>query len=222
MTEYLTPFYVHVDATFIAWVLAGFLVGGAPASYFIVRIKGHDLASEGAAPAGFSAVAQVFGVRWASVALVADASKAALLVWAALRFQTYEIAGWTAVATLLGYQWPIWTRLRGGRGLMLALAMSLPLGLWEGWIVLAMTVAARLLARDAAPGTFFGLLALLAVNFSVRAPGSPQVFEAMLAGLLLSARVIGFRPTHHRSHRSMLRRLATRLVFDRDTVTRLT
>ncbi len=88
MTDYLTPFDVHVDATFIAWVLAGLLLGGAPISYFIARLKGCDLASEGAALAGFSAVAQVFGTRWAFIVLFADAGKAMLLVRAALRFLT--------------------------------------------------------------------------------------------------------------------------------------
>ncbi len=86
--------------------------------------------------------------------------------------------------------------------------------------MLVLTVAARFFARAAAPGTFFGLLALLAVNFGVREPGSPQLYEVLLAGLMLSSRVVGFRPAHHRSQHSLLRRLATRLVLDRDTYTR--
>ena len=220
MTQYLTPFLVEADLVLVVWVAAGFLLGGAPASYFIARAMGRDLLAESSGAAGFTAVSRVLGVRRGVLALVADAGKAALVTELALRFASLEVAGWTAVACVLGYQWPLWLRFRGGRGLTIALAVGMTLGIWEGWIPVATTVLARLLLKDAAPGSFLGLVAAGVILFFVREPGAVPVYGALMVILLLSSRVIGFRPARAGDEGGVLRRLAIRLVFDRDTIAR--
>ncbi len=220
MSGYLSPFTSEFDPTLAAWVAAGWLLAGAPLSYLIARLMGHDLMHEGAASAGFSAVSRVLGTRVGILAALADAAKAGVVVWLASHYATYEVAGWTAVAAMLGYQWPIWMRFRGGRGLVITLAMVNVLGIWEVWIGISCMLMTRYLVKDSAPGVFLGTTAAVVVAFLVREPGPLPTFALIFCALAFLARMVGYRPASEAAPPSLPVRLAARLVFDRDTFAR--
>ena len=220
VSGYLEPFTAQFDLTLAAWVALGWIAAGAPMSYVIARFLGHDLLHEGASSAGFSAVSTALGKRIGTLAALADAVKAAALVGLAYRYSSFDVAGWTAVAVLLGYQWPLWLRFRGGRGLVIGITMSSVLGIWEAWIGIPIMLLSIYLLKDSAPGVFVGVVVSIVTILVTRDAGSVPTFALILGLQLLTHRVVGYRPPSIGPRPGLPRRLAAQLLLDRDTFTR--
>ena len=114
--------------------LIAFVVGGIPFGYLVGRaILKDDIRNHGSGNIGATNVARVIGWKWGSLVLVLDAIKGLLPTLSAKLFiaskfsadaaQTATIlAGITAI---LGHMYPIWLKLRGGKGVATALGVVL-------------------------------------------------------------------------------------------------
>lgn len=98
--------------------LVAYLVGSFPTAYLVARWRaGVDIRTVGSGNVGGSNMRAIEGT-WATVFVgVLDLLKGALPAWLAVRL------GWgmsaacvAAVAVVVGHDWPLWLRLRGGRG----------------------------------------------------------------------------------------------------------
>ena len=112
----------------------GFLVGGIPFGYLVGRlILRDDIRNHGSGNIGATNVARVLGWKWGSLVLLLDALKGLLPTWAAARLaDTHEpdsmqihFAVATGICAILGHMYPVYLRLRGGKGVATALGVVL-------------------------------------------------------------------------------------------------
>lgn len=113
-------------------VLLGYLLGSVPTAYFLVRWKtALDIRSEGSGNVGTLNSYEVTGSKWiGALVLLGDGLKGAAAVLAArLLWETgfyHEAAA--GVAVVVGHNFPVWLRFRGGRGLATAVGVYAVLG----------------------------------------------------------------------------------------------
>jgi glycerol-3-phosphate acyltransferase PlsY len=119
---------------FICFVIAAYLLGSIPFGIMIGRSFGHvDVSKVGSGNIGATNVAREVGFKWGLVTLVVDALKGFMPV--ALAYHsigptvdtTEGLVGIVGMAALLGHQFPIYTRFRGGKGIATGLGVFLAL-----------------------------------------------------------------------------------------------
>jgi glycerol-3-phosphate acyltransferase PlsY len=104
-------------------VVAGYLLGTIPFAVVVARVvtRGRvDIRQRGSGnPGGFNTIREV-GRLWGAVVILLDGGKA--LVAALVGWLIAGDAGVYAAATaaIAGHIWPVWTRLRGGKGVATA------------------------------------------------------------------------------------------------------
>lgn len=118
--------------------ILGYLLGSVPAAYLLVRWKSKiDIRNAGSGNVGTLNSFQVTGSRSVGIAvLVLDLLKGAVSVWLAGTFWPDEVQAPLVggVASVLGHNFPIWLKFKGGRGLATAAGAMFVMG-WV-WIAI--------------------------------------------------------------------------------------
>ena len=142
-----------VDAVVaVVALLAGYLVGSIPVSQYVARSAGVDVLRDGERNPGSANVWKLAGPGWGFLALMGDIAKGVLPV--AIGTVTWSWgAGWLAgVGALVGACWPLFGRLRGGRGVAVfagaAVALSPAAGILGLLLALAVVLVAKALRRN--------------------------------------------------------------------------
>lgn len=106
----------------ILWLLpiAGYLAGSIPTGVLIGRLAGRDPRAAGSGNIGASNVTRTLGRNWGALTLVIDALKGLVPTLIALRLAGLDLALITGFAAVVGHCYPIWLRLRGGKGVATA------------------------------------------------------------------------------------------------------
>ena len=120
----------------IAGLISGFLIGGIPFGYLLGRsLLKDDIRNHGSGNIGATNVARVIGWKWGAVVLVLDALKGMLPTLAAVAWARqnqpqlqYHLAVATGISAIVGHMYPVYLRLRGGKGVATALGVVLVLG----------------------------------------------------------------------------------------------
>lgn len=127
------------------WIALGYLAGSVPFGYLIARGRGVDIRKHGSGNIGATNVGRVLGAKWGRVCLVLDVLKGlAPTLGAGLVMgvvggggRRADVGGslwgepgdwlWlcVAAATVLGHLFPVWLRLRGGKGVATGLGATL-------------------------------------------------------------------------------------------------
>lgn len=116
--------------------LLGFLIGGIPFGFLLGRsLLKDDIRNHGSGNIGATNVARVIGWKWGAVVLVLDALKGMLPTWAAVAWAAqnqpelrYHLAVATGISAIVGHMYPVYLKLRGGKGVATALGVVLVLG----------------------------------------------------------------------------------------------
>jgi glycerol-3-phosphate acyltransferase PlsY len=125
----------------------GYLLGAIPFGLLLTRLAGKgDLRAVGSGNIGATNVLRTGSKGLAAVTLLLDALKGTAAVLIAQRWlpgtETFAAAG-----ALIGHLYPIWLRLRGGKGVATFLGVLIPLFWPAGAIYAAVWIAALLLLR---------------------------------------------------------------------------
>jgi glycerol-3-phosphate acyltransferase PlsY len=136
---------------FIGFVIAAYLLGSIPFGVMIGRSFGHvDVSKVGSGNIGATNVAREVGFKWGLVTLVVDALKGFMPV--ALAYHsigpavdtTEGLVGIVGMAALLGHQFPIYNRFKGGKGIATGLGVFLALSpmacLFSGTVFVVMVI----------------------------------------------------------------------------------
>lgn len=164
-------------------LLIAYLLGAIPCSYVVSRWAGRDLRTLGDGNIGAHNVMRHVGRGWGWLALGLDAAKGALAVLIALYAAgpgwLPVLAGWLAV---LGHNYPLWLRFRGGKGL--ATSFGVALALFPGllWLILGGAVLLLTLTRNLA---FSGALLSLVLAVIAWLWNYPLSYVVAPIGLLL-------------------------------------
>lgn len=171
-----------------AWPLMGYLAGSIPTGYLVVRLlKGQDIRTIGSGNTGATNVGRVAGKFWAVFVAVFDMAKGGLVVLGALASGVNSpwLLAVTAVAGVIGHNYPVLLRFSGGKGVATSFGVLFfldPLATLLGgasWFVLL---------KGTRTVSLSSLVSLSVVLLSLWVLGSPLAYiQAALFLLVLSA-----------------------------------
>jgi len=197
----------NMDPSFFHIVLlppAAYLLGSIPFGKLIARaVADVDITRRGSGNIGATNVAREVSLGWGLATLFLDLLKGALPVaaWlflfsdAGLRGGGKGLAAALAVSALLGHQFPIFLRFKGGKGVATALGAFLVLAPWPCLLSALLFALVVYLRGFVSLGSLVGALALpLFMLLTAKGP-------ALVSAALVSAALIFLR------HRDNLKRL---------------
>jgi len=100
-------------------MLISYLIGSLPTGYLVVRLtRGIDIRTVGSGSIGATNVRRALGQGWAVFVTIVDMSKGALALLLAAHAGTtsHELVAPSAFAAVVGHNYPIWLKFRGGKG----------------------------------------------------------------------------------------------------------
>ncbi|MFC2022906.1 glycerol-3-phosphate acyltransferase [Chloroflexota bacterium] len=172
-------------------ILLGYLLGSVPSSYLVGRIAGNtDMRTEGDGRISAAAVYRRLRVFPFLVVVVMDVGLAVLAIRIATTMsQTLELPLATGLAVMVGHNWSIFLKFRGGLG---ATALAGALGalvLWQFLIGLGIAGLALLVTRRPGLSTAIGVIALSIILFIQGTAIVLTIFPLFLLSLMLIKRI---------------------------------
>lgn len=204
------------DFIIIIILISGYLIGSIPAAYISGRIiRRIDLRQYGSGTVSSSMVWEHVG-HWAVVPVALfDVFKSAVPVWLVLRFQLgYTTAILTGISVVIGHNWPIFLKFRGGRGLSPMIGMLLvlfPPGIV--WLI-----AFMLIGRIYEPPVMalIGLISMPLVSKLLNGPDYVYTLICIFIVITVVKRLEANQRRLPESTKEKFQVLLRRLVFDRD------
>ncbi len=208
---------------FILLVVGAYLLGSVPAAYLIARWRrGIDIRQYGSGNVGASNVSAVVSKGWSIPVTIFDIGKGVLTVWVAkLLFPdipAYQIT--VGIFTVIGHNWPIFLRFKGGRGIFTTLGVTTMLSPKLGLITLVMSYTLAPL-RQLSLGVFLALVSLPIFSWFLSQPLDIEARLPITLGFVVLA-LIGLLK-RLLARRSALgeslplpQLLVNRILFDRD------
>lgn len=144
-------------------VAAGYLAGSLPTGVLLGRVVGRDPRAGGSGNIGASNVTRTLGKKWGAVTLVIDLLKGLVPTLIATHWFGLEAALWTGFAAVVGHCYPIWLKLKGGKGVattfgvMLAILPAVALICALVWITIVYFTRIPALGSLAAAALFVAL-----------------------------------------------------------------
>ncbi len=156
-----------------AVVTASYLIGSIPVGYLTVRLmRGIDIRDHGSGMIGATNVLRVLGRGPFIVVMILDAAKGyvpTIVTW--YIFGTHDLQVAAGIAAVLGHDFPIFIRFRGGRGVATsfgvyaALALPLAVGMFAlGLFILLALRYMSVMSMVIVPGGAIVLLALAIIG----------------------------------------------------------
>ena len=144
----------------VGLTIGAYLLGSIPTAYLVVKfLSGKDIRELGSKNVGALNTFHQVGVPGSLVVLSVDTLKGALAVLAP---QWLGAPGWTLFLTatwvVLGHNWPVLLRFRGGKGVATILGISLVLLPYLTLISLLPTLLVTVLTRNVVAGVGVGFL----------------------------------------------------------------
>lgn len=120
---------------YILSLLLGYIIGSVPTAYLLVKWKSQvDIRSAGTGNVGAMNTFDVTSSKWLGfLVFLIDAIKGALAAYITglIVGKGFWLVGLSGIGALLGHNYPLWLRFKGGRGLSTAVGITLVIG----WIV---------------------------------------------------------------------------------------
>jgi len=109
-------------------IVIAYLLGSIPFAYIIGKLSGLDVRQVGDKNVGTFNVFRHAGLGAGIATLIAEVGKGALAIVVAKLLSVPELVMFGAgVAAVIGHNWPVFLRFRGGRGLAVAIGVLLAL-----------------------------------------------------------------------------------------------
>ena len=171
----------------LASVIVGYLLGSIPFAHLVARRRGIDIFATGSTRAGTANVFWNISRRNGVLVFAADAIKGALAIAVARLLDVEEPALILAgAAAVVGHWKSIFTRFRGGDGMVTLAGATLALVPWLAVLGVAIGICAVLLTRRSPFRSSFGIAACFLVLLAV-SQSFPQFQDERLLVLELSA-----------------------------------
>ncbi|NLI88954.1 MAG: glycerol-3-phosphate 1-O-acyltransferase PlsY [Epulopiscium sp.] len=112
-------------------VIIGYLLGSVQTAIILGKIKGVDIKKHGSGNAGTTNALRVFGFKTALVVFIFDMLKAVFailitnILFAGTQLPALIISIYTGLGAILGHNWPIYFKFKGGKGIAVSTATLL-------------------------------------------------------------------------------------------------
>jgi len=205
-------------------VIGAYILGSVPLAYLVARwSRGIDLKQYGSGNIGATNLLRATS-KWIAIPVILfDLGKGALAVWVA-QLVGMGIAGQLTVglAAIIGHNWPVFLRFRGGRGMLttLGLALILPIIInnsvpWGAIVGLTITAIGLFVLHNMPLGVGVGVTSLPLVSLAVGEPLAMTLgFLAMF--LIMVIKRLAVPRAAIAASLSNTQLLLNRLLFDRD------
>lgn len=217
-----------MDAAIIPLAIGSYLLGAVPSAYLAVRwTRGIDIRRQGTGNVGASNVLSTASKRLAAPVALFDIGKGALCVWVAQLLGLGGVEQVTAgILAIIGHNWPVYLRFRGGRGVFTTLGAIAMLSPWIGLIILVIAYALAPL-RQISLGVFLAFAAMPFLAWFLAEPLGiderlPLTVGIALMGILGIVRRLLVPSSELGRALSPSRLTVNRLLFDRDIADRKT
>lgn len=168
----------------LAVLVAGYLLGSLPFSYWVGRLCGVDIRHAGSGNVGATNVLRTAGRGAGVVAFILDVLKGATASFVGGRLDSSgTLAAVAAVGAVLGHVYPFWLRFRGGKGVATGFGALAPLAPMATLIALAVFGIVLFAGRFVSVASITGAVALAATAPLLGAP--PAVCLAMAFVVIL-------------------------------------
>lgn len=174
-------------ALVVVGTLLAYLIGSIPTAYLFVRlVKGTDIRTVGSRNVGALNTFRQLGATAGISVLILDATKGALGYFLPLWMGAPEWAAYcSAAAAVVGHNWPIYLRFRGGKGAATILGIGLAMAPVPAIIGLVVAIALASITRHVVTAAFLGFIVFNVVNNITQDETSKFIF-----GLLITILVV--------------------------------
>jgi glycerol-3-phosphate acyltransferase PlsY len=167
-------------------LIIAYLLGSIDFGVIVPRLLGVDIYEHGSGNPGASNVMRTLGKKAGAAVMVADALKGLLAAAVGVWLVSYPIGFWCGLVAVIGHVFPIWHRLRGGRGVATAIGAVLFLEPWFG-LILAIGWGGTVALTKTASLASLGAMVLYVPGYAVFGwRGWPLVAAAATAGLVIA------------------------------------
>lgn len=172
-------------------VLLAYLLGSIPFGYLIVRWqKGVDVRATGSGSIGATNVMRNLGVVGFIATFILDVAKGIAAVLLASRLAAGDpvwIAA-AAVAAVLGHCFPVWLKLRGGKGVATGVGVFIALAPLQVALVLVGFAVVVVISRYVSLGSILATAAFPFLVYYMKHPPLPIVLGAAGAAAIIIGR----------------------------------
>ena len=184
------------------WMFVSYFIGSLPTGYLVARIfRGVDIRTVGSGSTGATNVRRMMGQGWAVFVTLVDILKGALALLLTVESASSDpwLLSLSALAAVLGHNYPVWLRFRGGKGVATTYGTMFFIWPYNSFAIVLMSgalwYAVMTSTRYVSLASMVSLLALPAFFWMLDAP-LPFILLALLLALLAIVR--------HRSNVSRL------------------
>lgn len=184
------------------WMFVSYFIGSLPTGYLVARIfRGVDIRTVGSGSIGATNVRRMMGQGWAVFVTLVDMLKGALALLLTVDSASSDpwLLSLSALAAVLGHNYPVWLRFRGGKGVATTYGTMFFIWPYNSFAIVLMSgalwYAVMTSTRYVSLASMVSLLALPAFFWMLDAP-LPFILLALLLALLAMFR--------HRSNVSRL------------------
>nr|WP_314718825.1 glycerol-3-phosphate 1-O-acyltransferase PlsY [uncultured Fretibacterium sp.] len=172
------------------WMFVSYFIGSLPTGYLVARIfRGVDIRTVGSGSIGATNVRRMMGQGWAVFVTLVDMLKGALALLLTVESASSDpwLLSLSALAAVLGHNYPVWLRFRGGKGVATTYGTMFFIWPYNSFAIVLMSgalwYAVMTSTRYVSLASMVSLLALPAFFWMLDAP-LPFILLALLLALL--------------------------------------
>ncbi len=110
------------------FIVPSYFIGSFPTAYIMGKIFSRiDIRKRGSGNVGATNVLRVSGALAAIITLIVDVGKGFLVVWAVSQLKLPYLPLFAGLAAIIGHNWPVFLKFRGGKGVATTLGVCLAL-----------------------------------------------------------------------------------------------
>ena len=178
---------------FVAVVIGSYLIGSIPSGLIIGKLRRVDIREYGSGNIGTTNVVRTLGAKFGAIVLIADVLKGVIAVLLA-RYIIGTPMGEMAAgfAAVVGHDWSLFLKFKGGRGVATSVGGILPMAMWAPLaavtgVVIFITILAltRYVSLASITGSLSAVVAMAVFMGLDRVPWEYLVYIVVVVALII-------------------------------------